>query len=146
MLLRGVHACCLRLQALLENPDAQAADTAGLQLAAALGFAVYGFKEWKRLPLGKLQPEKGGHHILCRTAIITERHVSATGVHVGSHIGSIGPAGCSELVCVLSLLAGRAVGLSVAALVAGILLGAGLEAWLRVDIVPIGVSKTIRLG
>jgi hypothetical protein len=41
------------LQALLENPDAQAADTAGLQLAAALGFAVYGFKEWKRLPLGE---------------------------------------------------------------------------------------------
>lgn len=79
MLLMGAYACCLRLQALLENPDAQAADTAGLQLAAALGFAVYGFKEWKRLPLGELQPEKGGHHILCRTAIITERHVSATG-------------------------------------------------------------------
>lgn len=35
--------------------------------------------------------------------------------------------------------AGRAVGLSVGALVAGILLGAGLNAWLRVDIVPIGV-------
>jgi hypothetical protein len=35
------------------------------------------------------------------------------------------------------------VGLSVAALVAGILLGAGLEAWLRVDIVPIGVSETL---
>jgi hypothetical protein len=32
----------------------QAADTAGLQLAAALGFAVYGFKEWKKLPLGEL--------------------------------------------------------------------------------------------
>lgn len=42
---------------------------------------------------------------------------------------------CPCLVC-----AGRAVGLSVGALVAGILLGAGLNAWLRVDIVPIGVS------
>lgn len=72
------------LQAVLESPDMQAADTAGLQLAAALGFAVYGFKEWKKLPLG------------------------------------------------------RAVGLSVGALVAGILLGAGLNAWLQVDIVPIG--------
>lgn len=36
--------------------------------------------------------------------------------------------------------AGRSVGLSLGALVVGILLGAGLNAWLRVDIVPIGVS------
>jgi len=72
------------IQALLESPDMQAADTAGLQLAAALGFAVYGFKEYKKLSLG------------------------------------------------------RAVGLSLGALVAGIMLGAGLNAWLRVDIVPIG--------
>lgn len=72
------------LQALLESPDAQAADTAGLQLAAALGFAVYGFKEWKKLSLG------------------------------------------------------RSVGLSLGSLVAGIMLGAALNAWLRVDIVPIG--------
>lgn len=51
----GVDCCshAAWLQALLESPDAQAADTAGLQLAAALGFAVYGFKEWKRLPLGE---------------------------------------------------------------------------------------------
>lgn len=41
-------------QAVLESPDMQAADTAGLQLAAALGFAVYGFKEWKKLSLGEL--------------------------------------------------------------------------------------------
>lgn len=41
------------VQALLESPDMQAADTAGLQLAAALGFAVYGFKEYKKLPLGE---------------------------------------------------------------------------------------------
>lgn len=45
------------MQALLESPDAQAADTAGLQLAAALGFAVYGFKEWKKLSLGELLVE-----------------------------------------------------------------------------------------
>jgi mannose/fructose/N-acetylgalactosamine-specific phosphotransferase system component IIC len=39
------------------------------------------------------------------------------------------------------VLAGRAVGLSAGSLVAGIMLGAALNAWLRVDIVPIGVSK-----
>jgi hypothetical protein len=50
-----MRACGLWLvQAVLESPDMQAADTAGLQLAAALGFAVYGFKEWKKLPLGEL--------------------------------------------------------------------------------------------
>jgi hypothetical protein len=72
------------VQALLETPDAQAADTAGLQLAAALGFAVYGFREWKKLPLG------------------------------------------------------RSIGLSVGALAAGIVIGAAINAWLQVDIVPIG--------
>lgn len=51
----GVLCCAVYvwMQALLESPDAQAADTAGLQLAAALGFAVYGFKEWKKLSLGE---------------------------------------------------------------------------------------------
>jgi hypothetical protein len=43
----------------------------------------------------------------------------------------------------LCTAAGRAVGLSVGALVAGILLGAGLNAWLQVDIVPIGVSGVL---
>lgn len=55
-----VHGCDCAAQALLESPDAQAADTAGLQLAAALGFAVYGFKEWKRLPLGERAGRCGG--------------------------------------------------------------------------------------
>lgn len=36
-------------------------------------------------------------------------------------------------------------GLSVGALVAGILLGAGLNAWLQVDIVPIGVGGCLQL-
>eukprot|EP00878_Enallax_costatus_P025522 GHUV01027309.1.p1 GENE.GHUV01027309.1~~GHUV01027309.1.p1 ORF type:complete len:170 (+),score=32.78 GHUV01027309.1:570-1079(+) len=72
------------VQALLETPDAQAADTAGLQLAAALAFSVYGFREWKKLPLG------------------------------------------------------RSVGLSVASLAVGILVGAAVNGWLRVDIVPLG--------
>lgn len=144
------------LQALLESPDAQAADTAGLQLAAALGFAVYGFKEWKRLPLGK-QPglafaqlcdvrvlcaassvhcvpcqfvftySRTSHGQACSTQsnfICHHKHQPAAAYH------STAPPG-----------AGRAVGLSLAALVAGILLGAGLNAWLRVDIVPIGVSR-----
>jgi hypothetical protein len=44
------HRTCL--QALLETPDAQAADTAGLQLAAALAFAVFGFREYKKLSIG----------------------------------------------------------------------------------------------
>jgi hypothetical protein len=43
----------LLLQAVLETQDAQAADTAGLQLAAALAFAVYGFREYKKLSLGE---------------------------------------------------------------------------------------------
>jgi hypothetical protein len=43
----------LLLQAVLETPDAQAANTAGLQLAAALAFAVYGFREYKKLSLGE---------------------------------------------------------------------------------------------
>jgi hypothetical protein len=36
----------------LETPDAQAAETAGLQLAAAFAFAGYGFQEYKKLSLG----------------------------------------------------------------------------------------------
>eukprot|EP00775_Hariotina_reticulata_P012624 gene12624-12754_t len=72
------------VQAVLESPDAQAADTAGLQLAAALAFSVYGFREYKKLPLG------------------------------------------------------RSFGLAIGSLFAGILIGAALNAWLRVDIVPIG--------
>jgi hypothetical protein len=43
----------LLLQAVLQTPDAQAAETAGLQLAAALAFAVYGFREYKKLSLGE---------------------------------------------------------------------------------------------
>jgi hypothetical protein len=38
-------------------------------------------------------------------------------------------------------LAGRSIGLSVGALAAGIILGAALNWWLRVDIVPLGVSR-----
>lgn len=38
--------------ALLEAPDAQAADTAGLQLALAAAFCVYSLKENKRVPFG----------------------------------------------------------------------------------------------
>jgi len=38
------------------------------------------------------------------------------------------------------LSAGRSFGLSIGSLIAGILLGAALNAWLRVDIVPVGVS------
>ena len=37
-------------------------------------------------------------------------------------------------------LAGKAVGITVAGLLAGVLLGAALQSWLRVDIVPIAVS------
>ncbi len=37
-------------------------------------------------------------------------------------------------------LAGRAVGITVAGLLLGVLIGGGLQSWLRVDIVPIGVG------
>ncbi|GLC38656.1 hypothetical protein PLESTB_000457000 [Pleodorina starrii] len=40
-------------QVLLESPDAQLADTAGLQMALALGYSVYSLRENKRMELGK---------------------------------------------------------------------------------------------
>ncbi|KAG2442418.1 hypothetical protein HXX76_002504 [Chlamydomonas incerta] len=40
-------------QAVLESPDAQLADTAGLQLSLALGYAVYSLRENKKMGLGK---------------------------------------------------------------------------------------------
>lgn len=70
--------------ALLESPEAQAADTAGLQLALAGAFSIYQLREAKRLSLG------------------------------------------------------RAAGITFGSMVAGIMLGAALNAWLQVDIVPIG--------
>uniref|UniRef100_A0A7S3VJQ0 Uncharacterized protein n=1 Tax=Dunaliella tertiolecta TaxID=3047 RepID=A0A7S3VJQ0_DUNTE len=72
------------VQAVLESPEAQQSETAGLQVALALGYAIYSLKENKRMPLGK------------------------------------------------------AAGLSLACLTVGALVGNGVEAWLRVDIVPIG--------
>jgi hypothetical protein len=53
----------LSVQAVLESPDAQAADTAGVQLAAALAFSVYGLREWRRLPLGACVRSGGGGHV-----------------------------------------------------------------------------------
>ncbi|KAG2482634.1 hypothetical protein HYH03_018442 [Edaphochlamys debaryana] len=41
------------VQALLESPDAQLGDTAGLQTALALGYAVYSLRENKKMGLGK---------------------------------------------------------------------------------------------
>jgi hypothetical protein len=52
--------------ALLESPEAQAADTAGVQLALAGAFSIYQLKEAKRLSIGARgpgapgQPESGG--------------------------------------------------------------------------------------
>ncbi|KAI8475846.1 MAG: hypothetical protein J3K34DRAFT_16779 [Monoraphidium minutum] len=70
--------------ALLESPDAQAADTGGFQLALAGAFSIYQLKEAKRVSIG------------------------------------------------------RAAGITFGSMVAGIMLGAALNAWLQVDIVPIG--------
>mmetsp|Transcript_19208 Transcript_19208/g.48874 ORF Transcript_19208/g.48874 Transcript_19208/m.48874 type:complete len:277 (-) Transcript_19208:737-1567(-) len=72
------------LQAVLEGEAAQASDTAGLQLALALGYCLYSLKEHKGMPLGKAAAVTGG------------------------------------------------------CLVAGAVVGNLVEAWLRVDIVPIG--------
>ena len=41
---------------------------------------------------------------------------------------------------------GKAVALVFGCLFAGAMLGTGLESWLRVDIVPIGVSACVELG
>ena len=41
-----------RLQAVLETPDAQLADTAGLQLTLSLLYSVYSLKEYKKMDIG----------------------------------------------------------------------------------------------
>jgi hypothetical protein len=56
------------------------------------------------------------------------------------------PASCPMLMSPLLLspaliLAGRSIGLTAAPMVVGILVGALLNSWLRVDIVPLGVSE-----
>ncbi len=43
----------LHLQAVVETPDAQAADTGSLQLALAVAYAWYSYKENKRLSTGE---------------------------------------------------------------------------------------------
>jgi hypothetical protein len=40
------------IQAILESPEQQQAETAGLQVAIALGYAIFTLKENKRMPLG----------------------------------------------------------------------------------------------
>lgn len=49
----GSLAVWALVQASLESPEVQLSDTAGLQLALALGYSIYSLKENKRLPLGK---------------------------------------------------------------------------------------------
>ena len=41
--------------------------------------------------------------------------------------------------------AGKAAGLSLACFILGALVGNGVESWLRVDIVPLGVSRRVFL-
>ncbi|KIZ03099.1 hypothetical protein MNEG_4861 [Monoraphidium neglectum] len=80
----GALAAWALAGALLEGPEAQAADTGGLQLALAGAFSIYQLRDAKRVSIG------------------------------------------------------RAAGITFGAMVAGIMLGAGLNAWLQIDIVPIG--------
>lgn len=40
------------LKAVLESPDAQMADTAGLQLSLSLAYSIYSLKEFKKMDLG----------------------------------------------------------------------------------------------
>lgn len=44
------------------------------------------------------------------------------------------------LTCMLRYVAARAGGITAAGLIAGAVIGSALQSWLRVDIVPIGVS------
>ncbi len=46
----------------------------------------------------------------------------------------------------ISAVAGKAAGITVAAFLIGSVLGGGLQSWLRVDIVPIGVCPLPVLG
>jgi len=72
------------IQLMLESPDVQAAETGALQMGAAFAFAIYCFREYKKLSFG------------------------------------------------------RAIGLTTASFVAGIMIGSLVNAWLNVDIVPLG--------
>ncbi len=85
----------LSLQALLEPPEAQAADTAGLQLALAAAFAVYCFREKKRLSLGERAPCMSSQHGKLAFNHIVHVYVFATWLQFCSTLNR----GAHEIAC-----------------------------------------------
>ena len=102
------------LQGLNEPPGAAQADVPGLQLALAVIVSLYVLRDKKRLDLGK--------HLLFTT------------------LGLISVCQASMIPLNTSIYAVRAGGITAAGLIAGAVIGSALQSWLRVDIVPIGVS------
>eukprot|EP00983_Pelagomonas_calceolata_P047786 1140783-Pelagomonas_calceolata.AAC.9 len=162
------------VQAVLESPEAQQSETAGLQVALALGYAIYSLKENKRMPLGAwIYLELAGVTVT-HSAFFATSHLDqepplllrdqspacSTSAFPRRQGSGFRPAGFScrpslcppqvfkQTICDIKQkelspaphLAGKAAGLSLACLTVGALVGNGVEAWLRVDIVPIGVS------
>jgi hypothetical protein len=159
--------------ALLESPEAQAADTGGLQLALAGAFSIYQLKDAKRVSIG----ERGRQRGWGRGGVCSAGCAAATCVEEGGQRACLGQRGLEFAAAArrpqrarrppsawgplaspvrpapprplshtsprslpLSLPPkGRAAGITFGSMVVGIMLGAGLNAWLQVDIVPIGV-------
>jgi hypothetical protein len=60
----------LLLQLMLESPDAQAAETGALQMGAAFAFAIYCFREYKKLSFGKqIKKNCSTYSLLCSRAL-----------------------------------------------------------------------------
>ena len=114
------HQCMNVLQGLNEPPGAAQTDVPGLQLALAVIVSLYVLRDRKRLDLGK-QLLSIGHNILQKWSMINIRLINF-------------------LFLLMGFDAVRAGGITAAGLIAGAVVGSALQSWLRVDIVPIGVS------
>lgn len=144
------------LQGLNEPPGAAQADVPGLQLALAVIVSLYVLRDKKRLDLGKhLLFTTLGLISVCQASLlktqVSKNHERSKWGH--AVIACIhGPLSTflqsSFCLCSIRHLlsknipfgAVRAGGITAAGLIAGAVIGSALQSWLRVDIVPIGVS------
>jgi hypothetical protein len=123
--------------------------TPGLQLAVACAASVYFLRQNKRLGLGEsgrplaLPISAGRAPVPCSDAA-----AAGPATAVGQQRGSY----CNQMTCTallkraaVSLTAGRAAALTGGGFVLGTILGAVIQNWLRVDIVPLGVSPAAHL-
>lgn len=96
----------------------ESGNTPSLQLGLAFGASIYFLRDGKRLSLGAF------------SRIFTDFPPYESGISLKGSVGN----------------AVRACGLTAAGLLVGTLLGSALQSWLRVDIVPIGVSSAPQEG